>query len=96
MLQISHVRPDGSIRHIATRGVLVKGDWWLKPTTMGTDDQGRLRFTGFLGDYEISSAGKAASSSGESFATALSMSSTVVMDPSMAQLALARQIRRLS
>jgi GH35 family endo-1,4-beta-xylanase len=39
---------------------LVKGDWWLKPTTMGTDDQGRLRFTGFLGNYEISTAGRTA------------------------------------
>jgi GH35 family endo-1,4-beta-xylanase len=32
---------------------LVKGEWWLKPTTMTTDAQGRLRFSGFLGEYEI-------------------------------------------
>jgi hypothetical protein len=39
---------------------------------------------------------KAASSSGGSLATALSISSTVVIDPSIAQLARTRQIRRLS
>jgi GH35 family endo-1,4-beta-xylanase len=32
---------------------LVKGEWWLKPTTMTTDAQGRLRFSGFLGEYAI-------------------------------------------
>ena len=32
---------------------LVKGEWWLKPTTMTTDAQGRLRFSGFLGEYEV-------------------------------------------
>jgi GH35 family endo-1,4-beta-xylanase len=32
---------------------LVKGEWWLAPTTMATDAEGRLRFNGFLGDYEV-------------------------------------------
>ncbi|HEX7490682.1 MAG TPA: endo-1,4-beta-xylanase [Candidatus Limnocylindrales bacterium] len=32
---------------------LVKGEWWLAPTKMATDAQGRLRFNGFLGDYEV-------------------------------------------
>jgi endo-1,4-beta-xylanase len=32
---------------------LVKGEWWLKPTKMATDSEGRLRFNGFLGDYEV-------------------------------------------
>jgi GH35 family endo-1,4-beta-xylanase len=32
---------------------LIKGDWWLPPTTMVTDGEGRLRFTGFLGDYAL-------------------------------------------
>ena len=34
---------------------LVKGEWWLAPTPMRTDAEGRLRFNGFLGKYEISS-----------------------------------------
>jgi GH35 family endo-1,4-beta-xylanase len=33
---------------------LIKGEWWLSPTTMTTDDQGRITVEGFLGDYEIS------------------------------------------
>jgi GH35 family endo-1,4-beta-xylanase len=33
---------------------LIKGEWWLKPTTMATDSAGRLRFNGFLGDYQAS------------------------------------------
>lgn len=36
---------------------LVKGEWWLAPTTMRTDDEGRVRVSGFLGEYEVSSAG---------------------------------------
>ena len=32
---------------------LVKGEWWLKPTTMTTDAEGKLRFDAFFGDYEI-------------------------------------------
>jgi hypothetical protein len=39
---------------------LITGDWWLPPTPMTTDGQGRLRFGGFLGEYEISSAGRSA------------------------------------
>ena len=33
---------------------LVKGEWWLAPTKMTTDANGRFSFTGFLGDYEVS------------------------------------------
>jgi GH35 family endo-1,4-beta-xylanase len=33
---------------------LVKGKWWLAPTTMHTDDEGNLTFRGFCGYYEIS------------------------------------------
>ena len=33
---------------------LVKGEWWLAPTTMTTDDAGRVTVSGFLGDYAIS------------------------------------------
>ena len=37
---------------------LIKGEWWLSPTTMVTDAAGRLRFRGFLGDYELTVAGR--------------------------------------
>jgi GH35 family endo-1,4-beta-xylanase len=32
---------------------LIKRDWWLPPTTFTTDPNGRLTFTGFLGDYDL-------------------------------------------
>jgi GH35 family endo-1,4-beta-xylanase len=37
---------------------LVKGDWWLAPTRLGTDGDGRVHFTGFLGEYELIHEGK--------------------------------------
>jgi endo-1,4-beta-xylanase len=39
---------------------LVKGEWWLSPTRMTTDANGKLSFTGFLGDYEVSLGGQKA------------------------------------
>ena len=33
---------------------LVKGDWWLAPTRLMTDADGRLEFSGLLGTYECS------------------------------------------
>ena len=49
------LRTDGSRKpsYDALHG-LIKGDWWLAPTTLATDDAGRIRFTGFLGEYEVS------------------------------------------
>ena len=32
---------------------LVKGEWWLAPTHLTTDEQGQIAFTGFLGDYDL-------------------------------------------
>jgi GH35 family endo-1,4-beta-xylanase len=40
---------------------LVKGEWWLAPTTARTDDEGRVRLAGWYGDYEVSAAGTSAS-----------------------------------
>ncbi|HEX4055454.1 MAG TPA: endo-1,4-beta-xylanase [Tepidisphaeraceae bacterium] len=37
---------------------LVKKQWWLPPTKMVTDGRGQLRFTGYLGEYALSCAGK--------------------------------------
>jgi endo-1,4-beta-xylanase len=33
---------------------LIKGEWWLAPTRMVTDGEGKLRFNGFLGEYTVS------------------------------------------
>lgn len=53
------VRADGSLKpsYEAVRN-LVKGDWWLSPTQMRTDDNGIVRISGFLGDYELSATGR--------------------------------------
>ena len=48
------VRKDGTPKpsYDALRG-LVKGEWWLAPTTMRTDGEGRLTVEGWLGDYAV-------------------------------------------
>jgi GH35 family endo-1,4-beta-xylanase len=48
------VRRDGTPKpaYDALRG-LVKGDWWLEPTSMRTDDAGRLTVRGWFGDYDL-------------------------------------------
>lgn len=52
--------PSGLLRHDQTPKPayeallkLIKGEWWLPPTSMVTDAQGRICFNGFLGDYEL-------------------------------------------
>jgi GH35 family endo-1,4-beta-xylanase len=40
---------------------LVKGEWWIGPTRLMTDKDGKLKFDGFLGDYELTYDGKQAS-----------------------------------
>lgn len=37
---------------------LIKGEWWLDPARMVTDGEGRIRFSGFLGEYALSYQGK--------------------------------------
>jgi len=39
---------------------LVKGEWWLSPTELVTDERGELRFTGCSGEYAVMVAGKRA------------------------------------
>lgn len=48
------LRADGSPKpaYERLRG-LVKGEWWLAPTTLRTDAEGRVDVAGFLGDYEV-------------------------------------------
>ena len=37
---------------------LIKGEWWIKPTKLMTNDQGEIEFCGYLGDYELDVDGK--------------------------------------
>ncbi len=37
---------------------LIKGEWWISPTRLMTDENGKIGFDGFLGDYELECAGK--------------------------------------
>nr|BFE79653.1 hypothetical protein GCM10020093_022540 [Planobispora longispora] len=39
---------------------LIKGEWWLEPTTMAVGDDGLVRFNGFLGEYEVTAEGRTA------------------------------------
>lgn len=49
------LRADGSRKpaYDALRA-LVRDEWWVAPTTMRTDRDGRVRVSGFLGDYRVS------------------------------------------
>ena len=40
---------------------LVKGEWWLSPTTVRTDTAGRFTLDAFLGDYAVGAAGSSTS-----------------------------------
>jgi GH35 family endo-1,4-beta-xylanase len=40
---------------------LVKGEWWLKPTTLMTDANGQVTITGFAGEYAVTVDGVTAS-----------------------------------
>lgn len=39
---------------------LIKGEWWLSPTTVTTDADGRLAVEGFSGTYRVSAGGRTA------------------------------------
>ncbi|MDQ4137871.1 MAG: 1,4-beta-xylanase, partial [Actinomycetota bacterium] len=55
------VRADGSLKpsYDAVRN-LIKGEWWLSPTQLKTDDQGRVQVSGFTGDYQVTARGESA------------------------------------
>jgi GH35 family endo-1,4-beta-xylanase len=56
------VRADGTPKpsYDALHG-LIKGEWWLEPTTLRTDAEGRVTVRGFLGDYRVTADGASAS-----------------------------------
>lgn len=55
---IGLVREDGSPKpsYDALHSV-VKGEWWVSPTVLRTDDSGRIAVRGFAGDYRVSAGG---------------------------------------
>ena len=55
------MRLDGSVKPAyETLHRLIKGEWWLAPTELRTDDSGRVRFGGFPGTYEVEASGRSA------------------------------------
>jgi endo-1,4-beta-xylanase len=51
------VRRDGSPKpSYDALAALIKGEWWLPPTTMRTSDAGTVTVRGFLGDYTVAGA----------------------------------------
>ncbi|QAY74782.1 1,4-beta-xylanase [Agromyces protaetiae] len=58
---IGLVRADGTPKpsYEALRS-LVKGSWWVGPTTLRTDASGQIAVRGFAGDYRVSAGGAAA------------------------------------
>jgi endo-1,4-beta-xylanase len=48
------LRTDGSVKPAYEELMkLIKGEWWIQPTTLVTDDKGQLRLNGFLGQYDL-------------------------------------------
>lgn len=66
------VRADGTLKpSYEALHSLIKGEWWLEPTTLTTDDQGRIQVTGFFGDYELTARGRSSSFSLDSDSAAV-------------------------
>jgi GH35 family endo-1,4-beta-xylanase len=56
------IRADGTPKpSFAALRDLIKGEWWLAPSPMRTDSDGRVRVSGFLGDYRVTASGGSAS-----------------------------------
>ena len=48
------LRKDGSSKPAYEELLkLVKGEWWISPTRLSTDSNGKIRFMGFFGDYQL-------------------------------------------
>ena len=52
------VRSDGTTKpSYDALHSLIKGEWWMPPTELRTDSGGRVRVSGWFGDYEVDVAG---------------------------------------
>jgi endo-1,4-beta-xylanase len=48
------IRKDGSSKPAYDELLKrIKGEWWIPPTQLITDANGRIQFYGFLGDYVL-------------------------------------------
>jgi endo-1,4-beta-xylanase len=48
------IRKDGSNKPAYDELMkLVKGEWWISPKRLTTDENGQIRFNGFFGEYEM-------------------------------------------
>jgi len=48
------IRKDGSTKPAYNELMkLIKGEWWISPTTFMTDDNGEIHFSGCLGEYNL-------------------------------------------
>ena len=48
------IRKDGSVKPAYTELMnLIKGNWWVHPLKLMTDNKGELQFSGFFGKYEL-------------------------------------------
>jgi endo-1,4-beta-xylanase len=58
------VRPGACRRHpqagLRAAGALVRGEWWLVPTTVRTDAEGRFALEAYLGAYTVATGGSVA------------------------------------
>ena len=53
------LRKDGSSKPAFDELLkLIKEEWWISPTRMSTDSNGKIQFTGYFGDYEMMYEGK--------------------------------------
>jgi len=52
------IRKDGSIKPAYNELMnLIKGDWWISPTKLTTDNNGEVQFPGFFGEYALTCEG---------------------------------------
>jgi endo-1,4-beta-xylanase len=53
------LRKDGSSKPAYDELMkLIKGEWWISPTKLTTDNDGKIQFNGFPGEYELAYKGK--------------------------------------
>jgi len=53
------IRKDGSSKPAYNELMkLIKGEWWISPATFKTDENGKIQFSGFLGEYNMTYKGQ--------------------------------------